>query len=93
MSTLRPKSNCVDIDCNFRVDLLNFDLNNSTLLKALYGVRSNEVNENKVTIQIKPTTIPPKPADNEQQVGKTNKTWDQSYKTFRRFILAPSLVK
>jgi len=28
MSTLRPKSNCVDIKCNFCVDLLNFDLNN-----------------------------------------------------------------
>ncbi len=32
MSTLRPKSICVNIDCNFCVDLLNFDLNNSTQL-------------------------------------------------------------
>ena len=30
MSTLRPKSISVDIKHNFHVDLLNFDLNNST---------------------------------------------------------------
>jgi len=30
MSTLRPKPFSVDIELNFCVDLLNFDLNNST---------------------------------------------------------------
>jgi hypothetical protein len=43
MSTLRPTPFSVDIELNFRVDLLNFDLNNSTHLKFLFLKNSEKI--------------------------------------------------
>jgi len=52
MSTLRPKPFSVDLERDFCVDLLNFDLNNSTLLIPLAEeIEYEELENEKFSLQ------------------------------------------